>query len=50
MKNLIISVVGDESLHPSWINGNKQFHTYLIYYGKHENKYKNDCDFYLQKP
>jgi hypothetical protein len=50
MKNLIISVVGDESLHPYWVKGDKQFHTYLIYYGVHKDKYKGDCDFYLQKP
>lgn len=37
MKNLIISAVGDESLHREWIAGNKQFDLALIYYGNDEN-------------
>ena len=49
MKNLVLAVVGDESLHWSWIQGNPNFHLYLIYYGKHKDKYKTQCDYYLQQ-
>lgn len=36
MRNLIISAVGDDSLHPEWIAGEKQFDLALIYYGNNE--------------
>jgi len=36
MKNLIISAVGDESLHTEWIAGDPQFDLALIYYGNNE--------------
>lgn len=37
MTNLIISAVGDESLHTEWIAGDKQFDLALIYYGNDES-------------
>jgi hypothetical protein len=46
-KNLIISPVGDESLHKNWLSENKNFDLVLIYYGKSDDKfyeYKNDCN------
>jgi hypothetical protein len=36
MRNLIISAVGDESLHNEWIDGDAQFDLALIYYGNNE--------------
>ena len=33
MKNLIISAVGDESLHGEWMAGSANFDLCLIYYG-----------------
>lgn len=48
-RNLVLAVVGDESLHKNWINASRNFQLYLIYYGNHKNKYKKDADFYLQR-
>lgn len=36
MKNLIISAVGDESLHTEWISGQANFDLCLIYYGRND--------------
>ncbi len=36
MKNLIISAVGDDSLHGEWLAGEAAFDTCLIYYGNKE--------------
>ncbi|MCA6438296.1 MAG: hypothetical protein IM598_06745 [Chitinophagaceae bacterium] len=36
MKYLIISAVGDDSLHSEWIAGNPEFDLCLIYYGNNE--------------
>lgn len=36
MKNLVISAVGDDSLHREWITGEQQFDLALIYYGNDE--------------
>lgn len=46
-KNLIISPVGDDSLHKNWLSEKQNFDIFLIYYGKSEeklNEYKNDCN------
>jgi hypothetical protein len=36
MNNLIISPVGDNSLHPNWADNHKNFDLVLIYYGDNE--------------
>lgn len=43
MKNLVICCVGDQSIHSTWNNGEKNFDTFLIYYGDNENIYKKYC-------
>ena len=49
-KFLIISRVGDESLHKTWINPveYKNFDLILEYYGDKKEVYKDDCDLYLE--
>ena len=49
MKNLVISCVGDESLHPNWISDRKlkTFDLFLVYYGDDKNTWKKDSDFYI---
>lgn len=45
-KNLIISVVGDNSYHNIWINNNPNFDLFLIYYKNNEDiidLYKKQC-------
>ena len=50
MRNLILSAVGDNSLHKSWISEeDPSFDLFLIYYGNQENKYKNDATHYVQR-
>lgn len=49
MKNLILTAVGDNSLHKNWISQNPNFDLYLIYYGDTLNKYKEDATHYLQR-
>ncbi len=38
MRNLIISAVGDDSLHTEWITGQPEFDLGLLYYGSNEEK------------
>ena len=45
-KNLVISAVGDESLHRCWSESNQFYDTMLIYYGDGEG-YADECS--LQK-
>jgi len=46
-KNLVVSVVGDESLHRFWITGkNRTWDLMLLYYGDKKNKYIRECEFY----
>jgi hypothetical protein len=47
MKNLIISAVGDESLHTEWIAGEPAFDLCLLYYGNDE---KVAADYASQTP
>ena len=45
--NLVIGVVGDESLHKHWIS--EKYDLFLIYYGDNESnkqKYKNQANHY----
>lgn len=41
-KNLVVAIVGDESLHKNWIQGDREFDLFVIYYGDKENPYIND--------
>lgn len=48
-KNLVIGVVGDKSLHKHWIDDeNRNYDLMLIYYGKEKEKYKEDCEYYIE--
>lgn len=48
-KNLVISAVGDSSIHEEWIaGGKKDFDLALVYYGDQKGRYKNDADYYLE--
>jgi hypothetical protein len=47
MKNLVIGVVGDSSLHKTWISGDKpDFDLFLVYYGDLGNRYNKDAMYY----
>lgn len=47
MKNLVIGVVGDSSLHKNWISGaTPDFDLFLVYYGELGNRYRNDAMYY----
>jgi hypothetical protein len=50
-KFLVISSVGDTSLHSYWTNpaADKQFDLALIYYGNQKDKYKHDCEYYFER-
>jgi len=48
-KNLILSVVGDDSRHREWVNEESSFDLALIYYGQQKNRYLEDSTYYLQK-
>lgn len=47
-----MAMVGDSSLHSTWIDGDKRFDLMLIYYGKDDNKakeYEQNCDFFIRR-
>ena len=48
-RNLIISPVGDDSQHPTWLNaaGERQFDLAMIYFGSQAGRYRADADHYL---
>lgn len=46
-KNLVISAVGDESLHKYWLSDNYNFDSYLIYYGNKKG-YLGESTFYKE--
>lgn len=48
-RNLIISPVGDDSQHPTWLSaaGEQQFDLALIYFGSQPGRYQHDADCYL---
>lgn len=51
MKNLVLSAVGDNSLHKEWITGSKTFDLGLIYYGNNpiiSNDYEKEARFFCQ--
>ncbi|QDT67648.1 hypothetical protein MalM25_05480 [Planctomycetes bacterium MalM25] len=47
--NLVLSFVGDDSVHPSWIEGpaERDFDLGLVYYGDTPGRYEEQADFYL---
>ncbi len=46
-KNLVIGIVGDESLHQEWISKSADFDLMLIYYQEELGKYREDAKYYL---
>lgn len=42
MKNLVIAVAGDESLHREWIKNNPEFDLFVVYYDNKDNLYSQD--------
>ena len=48
MKNLIVAICGDESLHKTWVEGNPEFDLCIFYYGDNKEKYKNEATLYDQ--
>ena len=47
-KNLVISTVGDESLHKHWIDCGQYFDTFLVYYGDNKG-YENESRYYQRQ-
>ena len=45
-KNLVIGCVGPTSLHKSWVDGDRDFDLFLVYYGDGNDAYKHDADHY----
>ena len=46
-RNLIISAVGDKSLHESWLSDDRNYDIFLLYYGSDEgifDRYKSQCE------
>ena len=50
-KNLVIGIVGDESVHPTWISepGVRDFDLCLIYFGDDAGRYSDQADYYFQR-
>lgn len=50
-KNLILSVVGDESVHPTWLAGSepREFDMAIVYFGDQQGRYAADCEHYLER-
>ncbi len=50
-RNLVVSPVGDASLHPTWLSesGQRRFDLGLIYFGRQPDRYRTDADHYLQQ-
>jgi hypothetical protein len=47
MKNLVVGVVGDASLHRTWTNKpNPNFDLFLAYYGEKDGQYARDAKYY----
>jgi hypothetical protein len=47
MRNLVLGVVGDTSLHKKWISGVRpEFDLFLVYYGDYGQPYHNDATYY----
>lgn len=51
-RNLIISPVGDGSLHPEWLQpsaARRQFDLMLIYYGDKAGQFQDQCEYYVAR-
>lgn len=47
-KNLVIGCVGPTSLHKHWLDGDRDFDVFLVYYGDGGDCYKHDSDYYAR--
>ena len=49
-KNLVVSAVGNESQHPTWLAGpeSRRFDLCLVYYGDQPGQWSGDAEYYLQ--
>lgn len=47
-KNLVISTVGDKSIHKNWSEPNDLYDTFLIYYGDQEG-FEGECNYYKRQ-
>lgn len=50
-RNLVLSPVGDESLHPTWLSApdERQFDLGLIYFGSQGDRYRDEAEYYLRQ-
>lgn len=50
-RNLVLSVVGDESVHQTWIAGREapSFDLCLVYFGNQPGRFRSDADVYLER-
>ena len=50
-KNLVISAVGDQSVHATWLSDPeaREFDVCLIYFGDQKNRYAKDADYYFTR-
>jgi hypothetical protein len=50
MKNLVVSICGDQALHSHWIQGDTpNFDLFVCYYGKNGEQFKSDGKYYAQE-
>ena len=48
-KNLVFSSVGNHSNLSLWLRGKDDFDLWISYYGDEKNRYREQCDFYMEK-
>lgn len=49
-KNLVIAAVGDESAHPTWLQGgDRTFDLALIYFGNQPGRYVDQAEYYIAR-
>jgi GR25 family glycosyltransferase involved in LPS biosynthesis len=50
-RNLVVLRAGDASLHPEWLSGRtRDFDLFISYYGKTPGRYRDEADFYEERP
>ncbi|HET7867896.1 MAG TPA: glycosyltransferase family 25 protein [Burkholderiaceae bacterium] len=50
-RNLVVLRAGDASLHPQWLSGRaRDFDLFISYYGKTPGRYRDQADFYEERP
>jgi hypothetical protein len=50
MRNhLVLSVIGDESVHRTWLAGKRSFDLCLVYYGATSGRFRDDADIYIEQ-